>query len=313
MQKFNRLISESRNKYRHVPGYTKYSDYVDGVGKLFGDVAKEIKRQIGMVFGMDMDLDSLMESQRAIRYRKEMESLPIPAHERHDYLLLESLYDDYPVYVIDQHLAESLSNTDIPKDIPVDHLFQKRGIILLPDPGDDSGKLTTIVFGYSDVDKCIDVVGVSSRYSVPKMPIFGADTVGYSMPRSVFTIYPGVPFPVRGRIVSADYQDSLNIIYNVFLYLQSAPDDFEEVSMGATTSGRKGFGVQKQSRQRTPIMIGGKRYAKRKQQTPATNHASPISHWRRGHWRNQPHGSKENPSYKLVWIEPTLINADKTA
>lgn len=38
-------------------------------------------------------------------------------------------------------------------------------------------------------------------------------------------------------------------------------------------------------------------------------HASPITHWRRGHWRNQPCGEKLQDS-KIIWIQPTLINAN---
>lgn len=34
-----------------------------------------------------------------------------------------------------------------------------------------------------------------------------------------------------------------------------------------------------------------------------------ISHWRRGHWRNQAYGPGRNER-KLIWIRPVLINAD---
>jgi hypothetical protein len=36
-------------------------------------------------------------------------------------------------------------------------------------------------------------------------------------------------------------------------------------------------------------------------------HSSAITHWRRGHWRNQPCGEKLQDS-KIIWIQPTLIN-----
>lgn len=35
---------------------------------------------------------------------------------------------------------------------------------------------------------------------------------------------------------------------------------------------------------------------------------SQQSHWRRGHWRRQPFGSKKDNRTKLVWIKPTLVN-----
>lgn len=43
-------------------------------------------------------------------------------------------------------------------------------------------------------------------------------------------------------------------------------------------------------------------------------HASPRLHWRRGTWRNQPHGPRpwtaESPK-KLIWIQPVLVNAQE--
>lgn len=35
-------------------------------------------------------------------------------------------------------------------------------------------------------------------------------------------------------------------------------------------------------------------------------------HWRRGHWRNQPYGSKLNPKIKTIWVEPYLVGIDKS-
>jgi hypothetical protein len=35
-----------------------------------------------------------------------------------------------------------------------------------------------------------------------------------------------------------------------------------------------------------------------------------ASHWRRGHWRNQPHGHRLT-SRKLIWIMPVLVRKDR--
>lgn len=35
-----------------------------------------------------------------------------------------------------------------------------------------------------------------------------------------------------------------------------------------------------------------------------------ATHWRRGHWRNQSHGSHYS-EHKLIWIKPTLVRKDK--
>ena len=36
-------------------------------------------------------------------------------------------------------------------------------------------------------------------------------------------------------------------------------------------------------------------------------HDSPEPHWRRGHWRNQPYGSRANPSYKRIHLKPVYV------
>jgi len=39
-------------------------------------------------------------------------------------------------------------------------------------------------------------------------------------------------------------------------------------------------------------------------------HASPHLHYRNPHWRNQPYGPRDNPTYKEIWIEGVFINAE---
>ena len=41
-----------------------------------------------------------------------------------------------------------------------------------------------------------------------------------------------------------------------------------------------------------------------------TSHASPIAHWRRGHWHTYKTG-KGRQIDELKWIEPVLVNANK--
>lgn len=33
-------------------------------------------------------------------------------------------------------------------------------------------------------------------------------------------------------------------------------------------------------------------------------------HWRRGHFRKQPYGLRDTPTYKVIWIDPVLVNAE---
>lgn len=40
---------------------------------------------------------------------------------------------------------------------------------------------------------------------------------------------------------------------------------------------------------------------------PAGHHASPVWHWRKGHFRHQ-HWGRNNQLVKVIWIEPTIVN-----
>lgn len=40
-------------------------------------------------------------------------------------------------------------------------------------------------------------------------------------------------------------------------------------------------------------------------------HGDISTHWRRGHWRRQPHGDRELGLRKLIWIKPTIVNPQK--
>lgn len=55
-----------------------------------------------------------------------------------------------------------------------------------------------------------------------------------------------------------------------------------------------------------PTIIG--RHWRPERQEPEGTHASPRMHWRRGHFRQQPHGPNRS-QVKTVWIEPMIVAA----
>lgn len=60
----------------------------------------------------------------------------------------------------------------------------------------------------------------------------------------------------------------------------------------------------------------GKNYSLRKEynQKEASSFGTKQKiYWRRGHWRQQRYGSKDNPTIKTIWIEPYLVGIDKSA
>ncbi len=78
----------------------------------------------------------------------------------------------------------------------------------------------------------------------------------------------------------------------------------------------KGFGINKNQSQKLTVIHPrwiGKNY-KIKQINSAQNGgkgSSKITHWRAGHWRDQPYGKRDNPEYRPKFIEPVLVNGNK--
>lgn len=99
------------------------------------------------------------------------------------------------------------------------------------------------------------------------------------------------------------------ILLQTLLYIQLQPTEENSVFSPHPFNDRSS---KHQPKQRLTAKIIGENYQikqERENQSSSTKHDSPITHWRSGHWRYQPYGSRDNPQYKLKWIEPMLINA----
>lgn len=97
----------------------------------------------------------------------------------------------------------------------------------------------------------------------------------------------------------------LRLVMNVAHYLASVPDAVEAGGRGGHTV-KRGVTVDEWW---YPRWIG-RNYTRRVLLTgpPAGTHASPRTHWRRGHWRTQPVGPGRQDRRRL-WIEPILVMA----
>lgn len=129
----------------------------------------------------------------------------------------------------------------------------------------------------------------------------------------------------------------LYLAYQCLLYMQRYEPDSLPSGLQATTPGssaNNGFGAiatptahhpqrqqkRQQNRAYPPAWIGkdykpkrqrpsGQRTNKRTQSRQGQSLGTPKdSHWRRGHWRSQPSGPRDNPTYEEIWIEPIHIN-----
>lgn len=123
----------------------------------------------------------------------------------------------------------------------------------------------------------------------------------------------------RQRADHPAYRDALRLVLNSLAYLKVYPADEEtgwperapERMVQATRAGTP----REQARGLSKLWALGFLPVRRiggKLQVPLLDslHAGMRMHWRRGHWRNQPHGPQLSLR-KLIWIAPVLVNADE--
>lgn len=100
-------------------------------------------------------------------------------------------------------------------------------------------------------------------------------------------------------------------LLTVLLVLQAKPDLLtQEHSLGFGQTTPNGKKPQKPATDLwTPNWIGKNYRPPVERITPQGTHASPRTHWRKGHLKNVVVGSRDEGKRKEVWIEPTLVNA----
>ena len=100
-----------------------------------------------------------------------------------------------------------------------------------------------------------------------------------------------------------------SVLIQILLYLQIKPEEAKEILESAANPQLIGEG---RNSRLTPTIIGKDYQIKRIKGDNSDNFsiegAVKATHFRRGHYRYQPIGNRENPDHKLVWIEPVLVN-----
>lgn len=115
----------------------------------------------------------------------------------------------------------------------------------------------------------------------------------------------GYEMKEEGHTVLSQIDD---FVTNLFLFFQTRQDsEIEYMESNVFSNTRIGKGKQLKLHRYRKLDLQNKVKKYRKLNTTHNNHTSPITHWRRGHWRNQPCGEKLQDS-KIIWIQPTLIN-----
>jgi hypothetical protein len=104
-----------------------------------------------------------------------------------------------------------------------------------------------------------------------------------------------------------EFSDKItDILIQTLLYFQLNKKELELVKTSTHSPSSSDSTKQKLN----PIIIGSNYQAKAQtsvEKVTTGTRKSPITHWRRGFYRWQPYGSKEQAKYKLNWIEPVLV------
>lgn len=103
------------------------------------------------------------------------------------------------------------------------------------------------------------------------------------------------------------FRDIESIVIQTLLYLQTRPEDVTPVNPYSLAPVEPKQSKKGGKKRYTPLMIG-KQFKPRTETVPlGGTHASPRTHWRRGHWRRVAIGEGRGER-KWHWFQPVLVN-----
>ena len=167
------------------------------------------------------------------------------------------------------------------------------------------------LWGTTRDNSCINYIAITKKYILsgllPFSNISETTSEDFEFTQNVVNVYSE-----KKKIDLVQKQGLLirNILLQTLLYLQTKPDELQQVVVPVQTRTKGSASWHKPT-----LPIIGKDY-KIKRETTKTVSSNPgnptgikvATHWRRGHYRHQAIGSRENLEHKLIWIEPVLVN-----
>jgi hypothetical protein len=117
------------------------------------------------------------------------------------------------------------------------------------------------------------------------------------------------------------YRAALKLVVNALCYVTAYPEDIKTVWPEGTPVTLKtkadSHSNKESSRAKSklaslgyvPVHICGQRIEEQRQKAVSVSGSHPSTHWRRGHWRNQPHGPGRTLR-KIIWMMPILVAAN---
>lgn len=218
-----------------------------------------------------------------------------------------------PTYWVGKELAQSAMETEPPKSLkPSDIPMPLDGLLfLLPEKtlitpdGEDTSWLAVAMSESQKGRKCLGICTGSSEGANYMANIKADETLAIHE-----TTESGEFHPITGEIGQLSTPDKefthrFTRIGITLLMLMNARPALVETPTKSEKPPTTGKASRKLA---APNWIGRTYRAPRSEHAGGT-HASPHVHWRRGHWRHQPHGPK-NSLRKDLWIEPLIVGAN---
>jgi hypothetical protein len=242
---------------------------------------------------------------------------------RNSLVVLNKLYqDDFSSYWLTPELFNAFTKTTLPENI--EHLKQiiPAGILMLPPvlKNPDGQPLKWVVFYHRRAEEKIPTIKIANgEIDIEHDP---HDTLTWTTMLDDGSQYSGNVKVNNYNPVEANdyffvhdiYKDANEttekqfthvitaIIFQTLLYLQIKPEEIKALSSHSSPRSKGN------NKKRSPLMIGSNYQYKREDSNINKTGITKVTHWRRGFYRWQPYGKKDNPQHKLVWIEPTIVN-----
>jgi hypothetical protein len=212
-----------------------------------------------------------------------------------------------PTFFVAPDLAESLLLTDMADDIHWPDLKRPfdAGLFMLPKGfllGADGRRYDWMAWAYLPktaghqgelLDQLFLYSGTPDPFIVAQTAL-GPERLLREGPMQIDDTFEGIHDSLQIMNTVA------RLVLGLFIVMNTKPEFLEP--------GRRLSNQSKQSGNETwtPNVVGRK-YILPRMPHDGT-HASPRMHWRRGHFRNQ-HFGKQNAETRIIWLEPTLVNA----
>lgn len=242
-------------------------------------------------------------------------------------------HNEFPVWWLHSSLFEAFEESDLPKAIADLRVSVPFGIIMLPRNrilNPEGNECDWVFFHHLSEGLQLPPIQLGG-HTIRNAPIDCNKLRWVTILRSG-TTYASTVELVGERLVHGDFEVASGgliesnqdmsleqqfqrriekLVLQTLLYLQIRPDDLTPPSAAVRVSTKgQGFGGKTAKAERLNPLIVGQQFEPKTERVvnthPAT-HASPRTHWRRGHWRRVAIGEGRQQR-EWRWIQPVLVN-----